>query len=133
MFFWFSLDFPLFQVPYSTVVFDKDNNLLGAHIAADGQWRFPQGDSVPQKFIACLLTFEDEHFYKHPGVNPLALFRASYQNRITSYNVCYTKLLRNNSKLHLWKQNTPNVMPVLFPDLYNKLYDYDELPIELPA
>ncbi|WP_075591058.1 penicillin-binding protein 1C [Labilibacter marinus] len=78
--FWFSLQFPLFKVDYSTVTYSNNNQLLGAHIASDGQWRFPKGDSVPHKFATCLLMFEDEHFYKHPGVNPLSMGRALAQN-----------------------------------------------------
>lgn len=71
---------PLFQVPYSTVVTDRNGELLGARIATDGQWRFPPCDSVPDKFARCLLTFEDQYFYYHPGVNPLAIARAAWQN-----------------------------------------------------
>ncbi len=78
--FWVSISFPLFRVSYSTVLYANDGSLLGAHIADDGQWRFPEGDSVPQKYETCLLQFEDENFYSHPGVNPLALTRALYQN-----------------------------------------------------
>ncbi len=78
--FWFSISFPLFNVPYSTVIYSREGKLLGAHIAADGQWRFPKPDSVPEKFISCLLQFEDEHFYQHPGVNPFSIARALYQN-----------------------------------------------------
>lgn len=78
--FYFCLPSPLFDVPYSTVVTDRDNHLLGAHIADDGQWRFPVADSVPKRYIQCLLAFEDESFYVHPGVNPLAMLRAAYQN-----------------------------------------------------
>lgn len=76
----FSLPVQLFTDPTSTVVFDRDGKLLGAKIADDGQWRFPETDSVPEKFKTCLLTFEDRHFYRHPGVNPFALFRAFMQN-----------------------------------------------------
>jgi penicillin-binding protein 1C len=78
--FYRSLPSPLFSDPTSTVVFDNDEILLGARIADDGQWRFPEADSVPQKFEACILAFEDRHFYTHPGVNPLAIFRALLQN-----------------------------------------------------
>lgn len=70
----------LFQVPYSTVVTDCHEELLGARIAADGQWRFPPCDSVPEKFTRCLLAFEDQYFYYHPGVNPLSILRAAWQN-----------------------------------------------------
>jgi len=70
----------LFRDPYTTVVYDRQGSLLGARIAADGQWRFPERDSIPEKFRLCLLQFEDRHFYRHPGVNPGSLVRALRQN-----------------------------------------------------
>ena len=33
---------PVFEKPTSTVLLDKDNRLLGARIAGDGQWRLSQ-------------------------------------------------------------------------------------------
>ena len=33
---------PLFSNTYSTLLYSKDGDLLGARIAPDGQWRFPQ-------------------------------------------------------------------------------------------
>lgn len=71
---------PLFHVPYSTVVSDRYNNLLGARIADDQQWRFPTSDSIPEKYKICLIEFEDRHFFKHWGINPLAIGRAIKQN-----------------------------------------------------
>ena len=70
----------LFKMPYSTVVHDRHNELLGARLASDGQWRFPATDTVPYKFKACLIQFEDRYFYFHHGVNPIAVARAMYQN-----------------------------------------------------
>jgi penicillin-binding protein 1C len=78
--FWLSLPSPLFDDPYATVVYDRQGRLLGARIAADGQWRFPPADSVPDKYTTCLLQFEDRHFYWHPGFNPVSLGRALWQN-----------------------------------------------------
>ena len=78
--FYFSIPKQLFKVDYSFVLFDRDGHLMGAHIADDGQWRFPKTDSVPEKFAKALMMFEDEHFYWHPGVNPLSLSRALWQN-----------------------------------------------------
>ena len=46
----------------------------------DGQWRFPELQELPPKYEKALLTFEDQHFYAHPGVNPLAIGRALIQN-----------------------------------------------------
>ncbi len=67
---------PLFHNPYSTVLFDRQGNLLGARIATDGQWRFPETDSLPKKYKTAVLQFEDRHFYHHFGFNPVSAFEA---------------------------------------------------------
>lgn len=82
----FCLPSPLFTVPYSTVVADKNGELLGARIADDQQWRFPTIDSIPQKYETCLLQFEDRYFHCHWGVNPISILRAFKQN-ITSKRI----------------------------------------------
>jgi len=66
--------------PLSYIVFDKHDELLGARIAKDGQWRFPEMDSIPYKFETALLTFEDKDFYSHVGIDFSSLCRAFYQN-----------------------------------------------------
>ncbi|MFA8433141.1 MAG: penicillin-binding protein 1C [Marinifilaceae bacterium] len=78
--FWLCLPSPLFRDPTSTIINSRERKLLGARIASDGQWRFPETEMVPQKFEQALLTFEDQYFYYHPGVNPVALGRAMIQN-----------------------------------------------------
>lgn len=79
--YYFSLPRQLFNVPTSFVVEDADGELLSAAIAADGQWRFPPAsEGVPEKFTKCLVTYEDKRFYRHWGVDPLALARAFKQN-----------------------------------------------------
>lgn len=65
---------------YSTVVLDRDGELLGARIADDGQWRFPPSDRIPDKFSEAVIEFEDKAFRWHPGVNPAAIMRALWQN-----------------------------------------------------
>lgn len=76
----FCLPSPLFEVSYSTVVYDRNNELLGARIADDQQWRFPTSDSVPEKYKTCLMQFEDQYFKYHWGVNPVSILRAIKQN-----------------------------------------------------
>ena len=76
----FCLPRKLFDVSYSTVVTDRNGELLGARIANDEQWRFPACDTVPDKFKACLIQFEDRYYRYHWGVNPLAVGRALIQN-----------------------------------------------------
>lgn len=102
----FCLPRQLFHVPYSTVVTDRNDELLGARIASDGQWRFPPRETTPEKIKQCLITFEDKHFYHHWGVNPLSVGRAIYQNtkhkRIISGGSTLTmqtiRLARNESR-----------------------------------
>lgn len=79
--YYFSIPRTLFKEPYSTVIESREGELLGAKIARDGQWRFPAQDSVPDKFKKCIVYFEDEYFYKHPGFNPGAMINAFKQNR----------------------------------------------------
>jgi penicillin-binding protein 1C len=78
--FWYSLPRPIFSDSYSTVVTDRNNELLGARIADDGQWRFPMGDSLPDRYKKSLILFEDKYFYSHPGINPIALFSSLIRN-----------------------------------------------------
>lgn len=78
--FWISLPGELFRDPLSTVVYDREGELLGARIAADGQWRFPGIDAVPEKYATSVVEFEDQYFYLHPGVNPGSMLRAFFQN-----------------------------------------------------
>ena len=66
----------LFPEACSTLLYSSDGQLLGARIAPDGQWRFPPADSLPGKFVTCLLTYEDKRFFRHPGVDPVAIVRA---------------------------------------------------------
>jgi len=77
----FCLPKDLFKgTPYATVVADRNGELLGARIADDGQWRFPPCDTVPSRYAAALIQFEDRYFRWHPGVNPAALARAVWSN-----------------------------------------------------
>src|SRR5690606_11247300 len=78
-YYWFLPD-SLFHDPYSVVVESRDGYLLGAKIAEDGQWRFPEVDSVPEKYKHCVLTFEDQYFYQHPGINPVSIVNALFDN-----------------------------------------------------
>lgn len=102
----FCLPSQLFPITYSTVVADRNGELLGARIATDGQWRFPPRNTTPEKMKQCLISFEDKHFYYHWGVNPLSISRAIWQNlknkRVVSGGSTLTmqtiRLARNESR-----------------------------------
>ncbi|RMF01865.1 MAG: penicillin-binding protein 1C, partial [Bacteroidetes bacterium] len=77
---WLALPRPLFDSPLSLVVEDRNGQLLGARVAADGQWRFPAVDSLPLRVGQCIIAFEDKRFYEHWGVDVWAVARAIRQN-----------------------------------------------------
>lgn len=70
----------LFPEPCSTLLYSAEGSLLGARIATDGQWRFPATDTLPGKFVTCLLNYEDKRFYYHPGIDLAAILRAVQLN-----------------------------------------------------
>ncbi|MDE3001441.1 MAG: penicillin-binding protein 1C [Gemmatimonadota bacterium] len=73
---------PLFEPDYSTVVLDERGRILRMFLNGDDQWCFPHRANavVPLPLEQAVLLFEDRRFYRHPGVDPLALLRAVYQN-----------------------------------------------------
>lgn len=63
------------------VVLAEDGTPLWRFADADGVWRYPVSpDEVSPLYLQALLTYEDRWFYRHPGVNPLALARAAWLN-----------------------------------------------------
>ncbi|NBB34837.1 peptidoglycan glycosyltransferase PbpC [Pseudomonas sp. BC115LW] len=72
---------PLPQDDLARVVLAEDGTPLWRFADANGVWRYPvQTSEVSPYYLDALLTYEDRWFYQHPGVNPLALGRAAWQN-----------------------------------------------------
>jgi penicillin-binding protein 1C len=64
----------------SISVLASDGSPLRSFADKQGIWRYPvRLDEVSPLYIEALLNYEDRWFYKHPGINPLALLRAGYQ------------------------------------------------------
>lgn len=110
--YYFSLPNPLFSTSYSTVLDSKAGNLLGAKIADDGQWRFPISQEVPDKFKKAIIEFEDNNFYHHPGVDPIAIGRAVLQNYkageivsgASTLSMQVIRLSKKNPKRTVWEK-----------------------------
>lgn len=81
--------FPLnVQIPYSPIVLDQNNKILGAYLSSDDKWRFKTTKSdVSLFFVKAIIAKEDKYFYYHPGVNPLALVRALFYNTVKGKRV----------------------------------------------
>ncbi|MCT8961912.1 peptidoglycan glycosyltransferase PbpC [Pseudomonas veronii] len=72
---------PLPRDDLARVVLAEDGTPLWRFADANGVWRYPvQTAEVSPYYLDALLTYEDRWFYQHPGVNPLALARATWQN-----------------------------------------------------
>ena len=64
--------------PSSRLVLADDGSLLRMTLAADEQYRLWQDlESISPAMVKAILLKEDRYFYYHPGVNPIALARAS--------------------------------------------------------
>jgi len=101
---------PEFKDHYSTVIYDRDEQLLGAQIAEDGQWRFPKIDTIPEYYKMAILTFEDKRFYEHRGIDFLSLSRAIIQN-IKARKVISGASTLTMQVCRMSRGNTPRTIP----------------------
>jgi len=64
--------------PESTAISTEAGELLRLTLAADGQYRLWVAlDQMPKRLPAAVILYEDRWFYRHPGINPVALARAA--------------------------------------------------------
>ncbi len=69
------------RVPYSTLVMDRDGEILHAFLSEDDKWRlYLEPVEITEDFKRAILFKEDQYFYYHPGVNPVSVVRALFQN-----------------------------------------------------
>ncbi|MEP3049501.1 MAG: penicillin-binding protein 1C [Roseibium sp.] len=62
----------------STIVLDRKDRLLRAFTSRDDKWRLPvELIDIDPLYIEMLLAFEDQRFWKHAGVDVIALTRAA--------------------------------------------------------
>lgn len=72
---------PLPEDDLARVVLAEDGTPMWRFADRDGVWRYPvTPDEVSPYYLDALLTYEDRWFRQHPGINPLALGRAAWQN-----------------------------------------------------
>jgi penicillin-binding protein 1C len=125
--FWFLLPVKLFNTPSSYVIEDRQGLLLGATVAGDGQWRFPYHEKVPDKFAACIITFEDKRFLFHKGIDPLAITRAIRQNLVnkkvisggSTLSMQVIRLSRKKPR-NLWQKTLEAILALRLEMTYSK-------------
>src|SRR6187551_829720 len=74
--------FPLKPPPeFSRIITDKDGTIMYAFLSPDEKWRMKTNlDEINPLLRKTLLFKEDKYFYFHPGINPVAVIRASFNN-----------------------------------------------------
>ena len=118
----------LFESPYSRVLYDRDDQVLGARIAEDQQWRFPQAEEVDPRFARCIMLKEDRYFRYHPGFNPVSLVRALYWNVTrgevgsggSTISMQVIRLSRGNPPRTHWEKLREIVLAVILEAKYSK-------------
>jgi penicillin-binding protein 1C len=67
-------------IEFSTVVVDRNGQLLRPYATVDGRWRLPAAvKDVDPRYLDMLIAYEDKRFWSHHGVDPLAVARAAFQ------------------------------------------------------
>ncbi len=69
-----------FNRDFAKVLYDRYGNIIQASVSKDEQWRMHCDQAMPAHLKKAILLFEDEYFYKHPGVNPLSILKAMKAN-----------------------------------------------------
>lgn len=65
--------------PKSTAIYAGQGELLRLTLAADQQYRvWAPLQQIPEGLRKATLLYEDQWFYRHPGVNPVALLRSGW-------------------------------------------------------
>ncbi|NNF16421.1 MAG: penicillin-binding protein 1C [Gammaproteobacteria bacterium] len=76
---------PALYAPYSfsSALQDRDGRLMRLSLAGDQRYRlFTPLQGFPAHVIRATLLYEDRHFYRHPGVNPMALTRSAWSTYV---------------------------------------------------
>ena len=64
----------------SAEVLDADGQLLRAFATSEGRWRLATAAAdVDPQFLRMLVAYEDQRFWQHRGIDPIALARAAVQ------------------------------------------------------
>ena len=65
---------------YSTAILDANGNLMDVFLNDEEQWHLKIEDEVQDNLKNAVITYEDKNFYRHHGVDFLAIARAFRNN-----------------------------------------------------
>ncbi len=116
------------QYLYSPMLLAKNGELISARVSLEQQWKLPLSSRLSEKYVRCILQYEDEHFYFHFGVDPIAIMRAVYLNikhrKIVSgastLSMQLVKMLRHKKSSGVWDKFTEMSLAIGLEFLYSK-------------
>lgn len=77
----YPLNLPSQQDLFARVVLDRQGRPLRAFPDQKGVWRYAVSlEQVSPLYLEALITYEDQRFWQHPGIDPIALVRALISN-----------------------------------------------------
>jgi penicillin-binding protein 1C len=69
------------QIHYATQVTDRQGKVIHAFLSKDDKWRlYTALPEITPLLRKTLIYKEDQYFYYHPGINPIAVIRAVFRN-----------------------------------------------------
>lgn len=75
------------HISFSQAVYSEDQKLLRLTLSHDDKYRlFTPLEKIPPQLVEAVLLHEDQYFYWHPGINPVALTKAAWKTYI-----CHTR------------------------------------------
>jgi penicillin-binding protein 1C len=108
----------------SQALFSRSNSLLALSLSQDDKYRLrvPLTEISPE-LIAATLLYEDQHFYRHPGVNPFSLLRAAWDSlRSPAYPIGGSSISMQLARLRL-RLNTRSLSGKLQQIFYALLFE----------
>ncbi len=73
-------ELPPLAVETSVEMLDRNGVLLRAYTVADGRWRLAASlDGIDPQYLRMLVAYEDKRFFRHGGVDTMAMLRAVAQ------------------------------------------------------
>lgn len=74
---------PAMVSDYSTVVYSRNGELLHGFLNEDDKWRIRADyEDISEDLRDAIVLKEDRYFFYHPGINPLSVVRAGWNNMI---------------------------------------------------
>ena len=113
---------------YSSLLYSREGDLLSATVSSEQQWCFPLDEDIPKPLENCILLFEDEYFYYHPGINPISAVKAAIQNvkskRIvrgaSTITMQVMRMKNHHSKRNIWNKLWESLSAVKYTVITSK-------------